>query len=152
MRGALVTGSALVLAAALAAGCSNGEEDDSFTAQADAICADYDERIAAVSSPANLGDLADSAGQIADLIAEGTDALRELEPPASLAGPYAEWLDLNDEAVDNARRIATAAEAGDRVRVADLAVLAEENEAAADELAEELGLRECLIEEASNGR
>jgi hypothetical protein len=149
MRRALATGSALVLAAAIAAGCSNGEEDGSFTAQADAICADYDERIAAVSTPTSLGDLADSAGEIADLIAEGTDALRELEPPAALAGPYAEWLDLNDQAVDNARRIATAAGEGDRTRVAELAVLAEQNESRADELAQELGLQECLIEEAS---
>jgi len=74
---------------------------------------------------------------------------RELEPPEDLADGFGDWLDLNDEAAANARQISEAAEAGDRERIVELAARAEESEADADALAEELGLEECLVEEAS---
>ena len=137
---------ALLLATA---GCSGGSGDD-FAQQANAVCADYDERIAAVETPADLNALAGSAEEIAGLIEEGTIALRGLEPPADLAEGFGKWLDLNDEAAANAREISAAAEAGDRDGIVELAALAEQNEAEADRLAEELGLDECLVEEASS--
>ena len=80
MRRVRTAGCALVLAAA---GCSGGGGDD-FAAEANAVCADYDERIAAIETPADLDALSGSA---------------------------------------------------------------EESEADADALAEELGLEECLVEE-----
>jgi hypothetical protein len=143
MRWVRAAGCALVLAAA---GCT-GEGGDDFAQEANALCADYDERIGAVATPADLGDLADSAEEIAGLIEEGTAALRELEAPAGLAPAFEDWLALNDEAAANAREISAAAEDGDRDRIVDLAELAEQNEAEADALAEELGLDECLVEE-----
>jgi hypothetical protein len=143
MRGVRAAGCALVLAAA---GCT-GDGGGGFAAEANAVCADYDERIGAVATPADLGDLADSAEEIAGLIEEGTAALRELEPPEELAGEFADWLALNDEAAENAREISAAAEDGDRERIVDLAELAEQDEAEADALAEELGLDECLVDE-----
>ena len=143
MRRVRTAGCALVLAAA---GCSGGSGDD-FAAEANAVCADYDERIAAIETPADLDALSGSAEEIAALIEEGTAALRELQPPEDLADGFDEWLELNDEAAANARQISAAAEAGDRERIVELAALAEEGEANADALAEELGLEECLVEE-----
>jgi hypothetical protein len=143
MRGVRAAGCALVLAAA---GCA-GDGGGGFAAEANALCADYDERIGAVATPADLGDLADSAEEIAGLIEEGTAALRELEAPAGLAPAFEDWLALNDEAAANAREISAAAEDGDRDRIVDLAELAEQNEAEADALAQELGLDECLVDE-----
>jgi hypothetical protein len=143
MRRMRAAGCALLIAAA---GCS-GEEGGDFAQEANALCADYDERIAAVETPADLDALAGSAETIAGLIEEGTAALRELEPPADLAGGFGQWLDLNDEAAANARRISAAAEAGDRDRIVDLAAAADANEAEADALAGELGLDECHVEE-----
>ena len=143
MRRTRAAGCALLLAAA---GCNGGGGND-FAEQANAVCADYDERISAVEAPADLDALAASAEEIAALIEEGTAALRELEPPADLADGLGEWLDLNDEAAANARQISAAAEAGERERIVELAAFAEENEAAADALAEDLGLDECLVEE-----
>jgi hypothetical protein len=132
MRRVRTAGCALVLAAA---GCSGGGDDD-FAAEANAVCADYDERIAAIETPADLDALSRSAEEIAALIQEGTAALGELEPPEDLADGFGEWLELNDEASANARQISAAAEAGDRERIVELAALAEE-----------LGLEECLVEE-----
>ena len=88
------------------------------------------------------------AEEIAGLIEQGTATLRELEPPADLSSGFGEWLDLNDEAAANARGISAAAEAGDRERIVELAGLAEQNEADATRSPEELGLEECLVEEA----
>ena len=135
------TGCALVVAAA---GCT-GDGDGDFAAEANAVCADYDERIAAVETPADLAALAASAAEIAGLIEEGTSALRALAPPDDRAAGFKEWLELNDEAAANARELSAAAEAGERERIVELAAVAEENEAEADALAEELGLADCVI-------
>ena len=54
MRRTRAAGCALLLAAA---GCS-GDGGDDFAAQANAVCADYDERIAAIETPADLDALA----------------------------------------------------------------------------------------------
>jgi hypothetical protein len=140
-------GCALVVAAA---GCT-GEGGGDFAGEANALCADYDDRIAAIETPGDLADLAASAEEIAVLIEEGTAALRELEPPEDLAARFEEWLALNDEAAENAREISAAAEDGDQERIVDLAELAGQNEAEADALAEELGLDECLVEEEAEG-
>ena len=147
MTGLRAAGCALVLAAA---GCT-GEGGGDFAAAANALCADYDDRIAAIETPADLDDLAASAEEVAGLIDEGTAALRELEPPEDLAGRFEDWLALNEEAAENAREISAAAEDGDRERIVDLADLAEQNEAEADALADALGLDECLVEEAAEG-
>ena len=100
MRLLRAVGCALLLAAA---GCS-GDGGDDFAAQANAVCADYDERIAAIETPADLDALAGSAEEIAGLIEQGTATLRELEPPADLADGFGEWLDLNDEAASECPR------------------------------------------------
>lgn len=136
-------GCTLVVAAA---GCT-GDGDGDFAAEANAVCADYDERIAAVDTPADLAALAASASEIAGLIEEGTAALRGLEPPDGQAAAFAEWLRLNDDAAANARELSAAAEAGERERIVELADAAEQNEAEADALAEELGLGDCVVAE-----
>jgi hypothetical protein len=133
-------GCALLLAAA---GCSGGGGD--FAAEAGAVCADYDERIAAVGAPADLDALAASAAEIAGLIEEGTARLRELEPPEEQAAGFAEWLALNDRAAASARELSDAAGAGERERIVELAEQAERDEARADGLARELGLADCVV-------
>ena len=147
MRRTRVAGCTLLLAAA---GCTGGSGSD-FAGEANALCADYDERIAAVETPADLDALDRSAEEIAALIEEGTAALRELEPPEDLEDGFDDWLDLSDQSAANARQISAAAAAGDRERIVELAALAEQNEADADALAEELGLEECLVAEGSEG-
>lgn len=133
-------------AALVAAGCSGGGSG-SFEEQANEICAEYDERIADVELPTSPEDLAASATEIAELTEQGTAELRELEAPDESQGAWEEWLELSDGAAESARDIAAAAERGEEDRIRELAPAAEENERASDELAGELGLDECVLDE-----
>jgi hypothetical protein len=145
-------GAALAAVALLAAcGCSGGENaEEAFRAEANAICADFDERIDSVPTPQTLAELADSAAEVAGLIEEGASRLQDLEPPEQVAQAWSDWLDLNDTAAESAAQISAAAAAEDRERIVELAEQADEDEAASDALAEELGLADCVVD--SEGR
>ncbi len=143
MRTALAGAAALVL---LAAGCGGGDGND-FREQADAICADYQERIDAVEVPSSLQELAGSAAEVAGLIEDGTAELAELEPPDDLEDAYGDWIGLNEQGAARLREISAAAEQDDQARVQELAGLADRNEREADARAEELGLEDCAADE-----
>lgn len=132
----------------LAGGCMGGEDADGFREQADAICADYDGRIAEIAPPTDLDALAASSGEIADLLEARLAQLEALGPPEGAEADYEDWLRLNEEAVVNARAIQEAAAAEDEGRIGELADGAQDNERRSDELADELGLEECLIDES----
>lgn len=127
-------------------GCGGGSAED-FRTQVTQICVEYDELIRAVPAPTDNAQLVDSANEIARLIDEAAGRLRALDAPGDLEDDYQEWLRLNGEAAANAREISDAAGRDDRTRIRELAVLAERNEAEADELAEGLGLDACITGE-----
>jgi len=128
----------------LAAGCGGAE--GGFRERAQAICAEYDERIGEIARPADLQELAGTSSEVADLLEEQIAELRELDPPGGLAGDFEEWLRLNEEAVENAREIGAAAADDDQERINELAGAAERNELDADRLARDLELSACMIE------
>src|SRR5688500_9140110 len=93
MRSALAAmGTCLVLAAGCG-GDEDGVDTDAFPAEANAICADYEEKIATIPPPQeDLDEWAAIAGDIGDLLEAGVNKLDALEPPGDLSERYDEWL------------------------------------------------------------
>jgi hypothetical protein len=76
----------------LAGGCG-GDEDggdtDAFRAEANAICADYEEKIATIPPPHDaLDEWAAIAGDVGDLLETGVNELDALERPSDLSERY----------------------------------------------------------------
>ena len=139
----------LASVAVLATGCAGGgaEDDrlsrDEYIRRADAICAEYDERLDRLSRARSVGELAALAGRALPIAREGVGKLRGLRPPLDLESRVNEWLERNDENVERIRELREAARRGDETRVQEVASAAVDNERAADALARRIGLREC---------
>ena len=138
-----------MLALAVAA-CSLGEDDrddrlsrEEYVRQADAICADYEERLARLGDPASIAELATVAGRALPIAREGVARLRALRPPEDLARRVEQWLERNERNVDLVRELREAARSRDVTRVQEVASTLADNERAADALAGRIGLDAC---------
>ena len=134
----------LALAAALAAGCDDGESDPraDFLERADRICLKSGIRPKAV--PNDLAQAAEQLAEEARLRAGVHEKLRALgEPPAQLRADWPRFLSLTDRVARDLRRMAGVARAG---READLAELGRRTGAVEAErlrLGERMGFRRC---------
>ena len=145
MRSALTV---LPVSLLLAAGCGGngggGGDPEAFRAVANAICADYEEKIAAIPPPQDAVDeWAAIAGDVGDLLETGVNELAALEPPGDLGERYDEWLELKRESLSATRDLQEAGAAANQELVSEALARIEQSEGRADELAEELGLDEC---------
>jgi hypothetical protein len=134
-----------VLFACLAlAACGGDDESDEFLSQANAVCADYGPKIAAIPPPLEDDDeWAAIAADMSDQLEASVNELRLLEPPGDLADGYATWLEVRTEILAAMRGVQDAANIHDDPGIeAGLATVAEK-QVEADELAEELGLADC---------
>jgi hypothetical protein len=117
-----------------------------FVRRADALCAEYERRLARLRQPRDVEALADFVDEALPIVREAIARLRALEPPAELEPEVERWLERNDENVERMEALRDAARAGDETRVQTIASAASENEREADELAREIGLRDCARE------
>jgi hypothetical protein len=142
----------LVASAALAgAGCGGGDGGGSgdrlsaaeFREAADAICAEYDQKIQDLGEPESLEDLTEFIGRAIPIIEEGFNKLDELQPPEELEADWDRAIEVNGENLQLTKDLQAAAESGDEERVQEILAQAGENEGETDRLARELGLERC---------
>jgi hypothetical protein len=136
---------ALLCACLALASCGGDEQgSDEFLQQANAICAEYGPRIAAIPPPLEDIDEWGAVGaDIGDQLEASVNELRLLEPSDELADQYSEWVGLRADLLTEMRGVQDAGNLHDEAEVeAGLASITE-LQAQADELAEELGLTEC---------
>lgn len=144
MRSALAALSVCLLLAAGCGGNGGGGDPEAFRADANAICADYEEKIAAIPPPQDAVDeWAAIAGDVGDLLETGVNELAALEPPGDLGERYDEWLELKRESLSATRDLQEAGAAANQELVSEALARIEQSEGRADELAEELELDEC---------
>jgi hypothetical protein len=145
MRSALAGMSACLVLAAGCGGDGGGDGDpDAFRAEANSICTEYEEKIAAIPAPQEaLDEWAAIAADVGDLLETGINELDALEPPGDLGEGYDEWVELKRESLSATRELQEAGAAADEELVSEALARIERSESRADELAAELGLDEC---------
>lgn len=149
---------AALAAAALAAGCGGGGSDalgaDEFREQADAICADADERLEALTEPGSADQILPFLRAGLPIAAEELASIGELDPPDDLQAAFDDAQRLNE------RRQELIAQAADRIEAGEdpEAVIEEVNpevddlQAQARERARGLGLTVCGTPDEDEGR
>jgi hypothetical protein len=148
LKAALLT---VAASAALAgAGCGgdgggSGEQLSAaeFREQADAICAEYDQKIQDLGEPESLEDLTAFIGRAIPIIEEGFNKLDELQPPEELEADWDRAMEVNAENLQLTKDLQAAAEAGNEQRVQEILAQASQNEEQTDRLARDLGLERC---------
>jgi hypothetical protein len=138
-------------AALVAAGCGGdggGGSGDRLSATefretADAICAEYDQKIQDLGEPESLEDLNAFIGRAIPIIEEGFNKLEELQPPEELEADWNRAMEVNAENLQLTKDLQAAAEDGDEERVQEILAQASQNEEETDRLARELGLQRC---------
>jgi hypothetical protein len=140
----------IALAALAAAGCGGGGGDGGdrlsaaeFRETADAICAEYDQKIQELGEPESLEDLNRFIERAIPIIEEGFNKLDELQPPEELEADWNRAMDINSENLQLTRDLQAAAESGNEARVQEILQQAGQNEEETDRLARELGLQRC---------
>ena len=130
--------------ALVSCGGDEGGGSDEFLEQANAICAEYGPRIAAIPPPLEDIDEWGAVGaDIGDQLEASVNELRLLEPSDDLAKEYSEWVGLRADLLTEMRGVQDAGNLHDETGVeAGLASITE-IQARADELADELGLTDC---------
>jgi hypothetical protein len=143
---------ALVALTALAAAGCGGEGGGAggdrlsaaeFRQAADAICAEYDQKIQDLGEPESLEDLTEFIGRAIPIIEEGFSKLEELQPPEELEADWNRAMEVNAENLQLTKDLQAAAEAGNEERVQEILAQASQNEEETDRLARELGLQRC---------
>jgi hypothetical protein len=136
---------ALLCACLVLASCGGDEEgSDEFLQQANAICAEYGPRIAAIPPPfEDIDEWGAVGADIGDQLEASVNELRLIEPSEELTDEYSEWVGLRADLLTEMRDVQVAGDVHDEAGVeAGLAAITElQNQA--DELAEELGLADC---------
>jgi hypothetical protein len=148
LKAALLT---VAASAALAgAGCGgdgggSGEQLSAaeFREQADAICAEYDQKIQDLGEPESLEDLTAFIGRAIPIIEEGFNKLDELQPPEELEADWDRAMEVNAENLQLTKDLQAAAETGNEQRVQEILAQASQNEEQTDRLARDLGLERC---------
>jgi hypothetical protein len=139
----------LVLFPALAlavAGCGGGGERltrAEYATQADAICAKYERKTDALDDPSNLADLARLAEVTLPLIDDARAELAELRPPENEQATVDRWLGQFDTFTTDLTEIREKAEANDIGAVREALTKAQGHNTQSNELARQLGMREC---------
>ncbi len=140
-------------AVALAAGCGGsgdggGDGGDRLTKeeyiqQADAICADANQKIEALGEPQDFDELAALGEQALSVSEQSLDSLRTLTPPAELESQVNRAYDLLAQQNELAKQLVVAANAGDQAEIEGIVAQAEPLETEADAIAREIGLTQC---------
>lgn len=135
----------LALAAALAAGCDDGDERDpraDFLKQADRICLKSGLRPKAV--PNDLAQAAEQLSEEARLRAGVHEQLRALgQPPQELRADWPRFLELTAAVARDLRRMTDMARSGEAAELGELSRRTGLTEAERQRLGERIGFRRC---------
>jgi hypothetical protein len=118
--------------------------EDDFVSQANAICAEVNSDIEALTAPTNdLQSIADVTAQGIAIVKPALDQFLTLTPPADLADKWAEFLQHAQDQLKDEEALNAAATAGDTATVKSIANRMEANSGETDQIASEMGLTEC---------
>lgn len=128
-----------------ACGGDGGERlsKDEWIEQADAICAQADEDVEALTEPTQLDEIPEFTDTASEISRGALSDLRALQPPEEDQATVDEMLDLVKHQIEIGEQIGEAAEDGDQDEVQRLADESDPIESEADEKARQYGLKDC---------
>ena len=134
--------------AVVAAGCGGGGggkalSHEEFVNQANAICADYNDRIAALGTPQGLGDLVTFAQKGSAIAREDVDKFANLKPPNADARGAADFVAAGRTVIDQLGKLEAAGRKSDLGAVQKIAAQGQANSDRSRLIAQRLGLIEC---------
>lgn len=144
MRRLLPLGLLTVLLAACGGGGGKPLSHEEFVKQANAICADYNNRIVALGTPQSLGDLAAFAQKGRTISEDEVGRFAKLKPPPKDAAGAAAFVAAGRTVIDDLGKLEAAAKKGSVSAVQQLAATAQTNADKARLVAQRLGLAECV--------
>jgi vacuolar-type H+-ATPase subunit H len=132
----------------LAAGCggdggNGGLTAEEFRQQADAICAEFEDKLDAVEQPSSPEDIERFVDEAVPIIEEGTQRLSELDPPEEFRDEWTRVVEINAENLEVIKKVQAALQDGNVGESQRLLQEAGGNEEEADRLAREIGLTKC---------
>jgi hypothetical protein len=146
-RRSLCAGVALAVLALLAAGCGGSGSDrltlEEFTTQADAICAEYDEKLNALDGSDSPAEAAVVVRKGMEIAGEQLDELNALSPPEEVEDAFSDAMAILQQELDLFEEFAAALESNDETRANELFNTLEELDTRADARAQEIGLTQC---------
>jgi len=120
--------------------------------QADAICAEADEGVDALTEPSTLDEIPEFTESASAISREALADLRALQPPEEDEATVDGMLDLVEQQIELGEQIGEAASDGDQEEVQRLAAEADPLEAEANERARQYGLEDCGEDEDDERR
>jgi hypothetical protein len=138
-------GLALALFGSACGGDGGGDRlsEEEFRTQANAICAEYNQKIGDLGSPPSPEEIPGYVDQVIPLVEDGLAELRALNPPAELEQDYDAMLDETAEALPAARALGEAAANQDVAALQEAIEQGQQADEEADRLAASLGLDTC---------
>jgi hypothetical protein len=116
---------------------------EEFREQANAICAEYEGKVAELDSPSTPEEIPGYVEEVIPVVEAGLAELRNLKPPEELEEDYQAMLDETANAIPAARSLSEAAVDQDAAAVQEAIAQGQRADAASDRIANELGLDEC---------
>lgn len=111
--------------------------------QGDAICREYESRIAEVEAPANDADIARYVDEVKPIMEEGAAKLDELTPPEELEDDYRAWIERGRAGMEPLDDLKAAAAEGDDARMEEITNVLRDDAAEADRIAQDIGFQKC---------
>jgi hypothetical protein len=142
-RAALAACVLVLLSACGGDGSGDRLSEEQFREQANAICAEFDEKISALETPGSPEDIPGYVEEVIPLVEEGLAELRALNPPEEFEEDYETMLDETAKAIPAGRALSEAAVDQDPAAVEAAIAQGQEADEASDRVANELGLDEC---------
>ncbi len=119
---------------------------DEFVSQANAVCKEANDQVAALKAPSATSSVQDQIPTLEQNIAIGNDLYTKLSaitPPSDLQAKYATYLSEGKGQIALANQVLDAAKANDTAKIQQIAAKANASTARANEEAKALGLTEC---------
>jgi hypothetical protein len=142
-RATVAAGVLVLLSACGGNGSGDRLSAEEFREQANAICAEFDEKISGLATPSSPEDIPGYVEEVIPLVEDGLAELRALNPPEEFEEDYETMLAETEKAIPAARALSEAPAEEDPAAVQDAIAQGQQADEASDRVANELGLDEC---------
>jgi hypothetical protein len=123
--------------------------EDEFVSQADAVCKDVNDKIAALPKPTTTADLATVTPQVITISNDGIAQLEQITPPTAVQSEYSHYIAALKSQTALAGQLVTAAKANDTAQINQVA--AKLKAGSPDSTAKDLNLTECAKDVSPQG-